>query len=282
MAATKRRECHCRICEQAPGDRAWDEGDRKLVADVQRHGWGVIGIQAEEWRPGWAFTVGLWHTFGVPELAMFGLQVRDMQTWLNEIGEQVRNGQAPMPNELREEILEGFPVTFRGAESSWYQRLFGWAIWFYRKPPLPVVEVIWPDTQGRFPWQAEAGLRCRHHQPRLWTPFAEQPIGVWRTGHGKDDMEWPFNEPIDGRAFTTNRITAGQTEVLAVYHDSDGDWQFIDGGPTEREDIEFVHLGHFVKQHPYVVELADMKRGWRAVRQAPSRPWIREPNKADG
>jgi hypothetical protein len=24
--------------------------------------------------PGWAFTIGLWHTCGLPELAMFGLE----------------------------------------------------------------------------------------------------------------------------------------------------------------------------------------------------------------
>jgi len=138
---------------------------------------------------------------------------------------------------------------------------------------LPVVEVLWPDRQGRFPWEDEAGVRCRYHQPQLWKPFTEQPLGVWRTGQGKDDTDWPFTEAIDGRAYTTKRIASGQTIVLAVYHDREGDWQFIDEGPTEREDIEFVHLGHFIRQHPEVAELASLKVGWKAVRASGSHPW---------
>jgi hypothetical protein len=89
-------------------------------------------------------------------------------------------------------------------------------------------------------------------------------------------MDWPFSEGIEGRAFTTKRIASGQTGVLAVYHDLDGDWQFIDEGPTERDDIEFVHLGHFVGQHPDVAEVASLKRGWRAVRDSGSGTWTVE------
>ncbi|MFN2506583.1 MAG: DUF4262 domain-containing protein [Acidimicrobiales bacterium] len=35
-----------------------------------------MGITQHDDLPGWAFTVGLWHTFRAPEVAMFGLDVR--------------------------------------------------------------------------------------------------------------------------------------------------------------------------------------------------------------
>ncbi len=67
---------HCVIHEWPDSRRSWEERDRKLVADVERHGWAVIGIEADEGLPGWAFSAGLWHTFGSPEIAIFGLPVR--------------------------------------------------------------------------------------------------------------------------------------------------------------------------------------------------------------
>lgn len=78
---TKQKElsssCRCRLCEPPTEPTKYDNSEQKLLMDVHGHGWGVIGIRAELGSPGWAFTVGLWHTFRSPEIAMFGLQVED-------------------------------------------------------------------------------------------------------------------------------------------------------------------------------------------------------------
>ncbi len=172
-------ECHC-VIHEPPEDRgAWDDGDRKLVADVERHGWAVIGIAADDRLPGWAFTAGLWHTFGSPEVAMFGLRVPDMQQWLNDVGEQVRGGQSLRPDELRGGLLPDFPVRFRPVHDSWYRDFFGYALWFTQAPPLPIVQVVWPDRGGRFPWDAGCGERCRFDQPQLWLPKHQHPMDRW-------------------------------------------------------------------------------------------------------
>ena len=168
------------MIHEAPANlEQWDAGDEKVVADVERHGWAVLGIHAEDSVPGWAFTAGLWHTFGSPEVAMFGLHVEDMQQWLNVIGEQMRAGQPMRPEELRHGVLTDFPVAFRPAHQSWYRDLFGYALWFAQRPPLPFVQAVWPDREGRFPWDPECGQRCRFDQPQLWVPKDEHPMGRW-------------------------------------------------------------------------------------------------------
>lgn len=197
-------ECHC-VIHEPPSDRSgWDEGDRKLVADVRRHGWGVLGIDAGDSLPGWAFTAGLWHAFGCPEVAMFGLRFPDMQAWLNDVGEQIRAGNRLRPNELRAGVLPNFSVTCRPVHDSWYRELFGWALWFTQRPPLPIVQVVWPDSEGRFPWDQGCGERCRFDQPQLWLPKDEHPMGRW-TRVGQRDP-WPFPDDAATRAFTTRRI----------------------------------------------------------------------------
>lgn len=268
------RDCHC-VIHEPPDTGSWDERDRKLVADVHRHGWGVIGISGDERLPGWAFTVGLWHSFASPEAAMFGLRVPDMQHWLNQLGEEIRVGHLPRPDELRNGILADVPVTFRPVHDSWYAELFGFALWFTQRPPLPIVEVVWPDREGRFPWEDGCGARCRDDQPQLWLARDRHPMGRWTRATVQDP--WPFlDDPATG-VFTTKRIAFEGRAVVYVVHDHDGDWQFLDGDDVTPDDITLVHLEHIVGAHPRVAEVGDLPRGWEAWRDPADTEWRRRP-----
>jgi hypothetical protein len=55
-----------------------DDHDRKLLADVQGYGWHVIGIEEDEEGPGFAYSIGLHHNFGHPEIIAVGLRVQVM------------------------------------------------------------------------------------------------------------------------------------------------------------------------------------------------------------
>lgn len=170
--------CSCRICLPRGDESNWDQGDEKLVADVNRHGWHVLRVLGDSSRPGWSYTVGLWHSFRSPEVAMFGLRLEDMAIWLNQIGEQARAGSPPRPDERRAGVLAGFDLTFRRVHPSWYPELFGYALWF-TGPPLPFLQAVWPDQTGLYPWDEDVGDRCLRDQPRGWEPYDQQPSGPW-------------------------------------------------------------------------------------------------------
>ena len=50
---------------------------------------------------------------------------------------------------------------------------------FYRRPPLPILQVVWPNRDGLFPWQPGTDLPFRHAQPWLWLDPKQHPAGVW-------------------------------------------------------------------------------------------------------
>jgi hypothetical protein len=84
------RTCSCHLCEPNVADDGclgWREGTATLI---EEHGCSVVGVAADNDVPAWAFTVGLWHTLGSPEIAMFGLRLPDMQAWLNRLAERQR------------------------------------------------------------------------------------------------------------------------------------------------------------------------------------------------
>ena len=73
--------CRCVLCHDY-GDEIGPVTEQTIV-QVRESGWQVMMIPADDDSPGWAFTIGLWHSHGLPELAMFGLDVYDMQVCLN-------------------------------------------------------------------------------------------------------------------------------------------------------------------------------------------------------
>lgn len=269
------RECHCRIDEPiADQESSFDDGDRKVMSDIKEFGWHLVLIPDEPQTSGWVFSVGMWHTLGSPELAVFGMEPRHAATAINDLGAHVRAGRRIGPDEVFDDVLaEGRRVTFRAAHSSWYGPMFGYATWFGRRPPLPIAQVVWADPHGRFPWDSGADEEYKVRQPSLWIAADKHPQGQWSGTLIEGD--WPFPDPPDTTAFTTKRIAFEDYPILLVVHEEDGSWQFLDGQDVTREDIAVVHLAHVVGANVGVTEIADLPKGWEAERTNEGGPWAR-------
>jgi len=64
------------------GSTQLDEGDKQLLSDVQTYGWHVLIIEEDDEGPGYGFSVGLFHTFGHPEVVVFGLEAMPKSPFL--------------------------------------------------------------------------------------------------------------------------------------------------------------------------------------------------------
>lgn len=172
--------CRCVLCAD-PGDhgrfRRWYEETKGHVRD---HGWSTLGILPGRATPGWAFSVGLWHSYRSPEVAIFGLLLPHMQQWINRVGRQIRDGKVLLPDAERDGVLDDVPVIAKQVHPGWYSDLFGSAIGFYQGVVPPFYQLVWPDSHGMFPWEPGCGERCRTVQPRLWLAPEEHPEGAWR------------------------------------------------------------------------------------------------------
>lgn len=237
------RECHCLIC----------------AGEVAGDGWQVVDSDS------YVYTVGLWHSFGSAEVAMFGLAVPEMAAWAEVLSEEAAAGRILVPDGQRDDVLGAFPVFPRPALASWHRRLFPEALRVYRGQPVPVVQVVWGDGGGRPPWDPACDEACRLAQPRLW----DRPPPAPGPGDG-----WSFPVSPDTLVMTTGAVGYGGAAVTVVVHDEDGEWQFLDGNP-EMRDVAFVHLAHVVEAAPEVAVLADLPSGWEAQLEAGR--WVRRP-----
>ncbi|MEU6037452.1 DUF4262 domain-containing protein [Actinomadura sp. NPDC047616] len=172
-------QCHCIICHDY-GDRdRLDNFELRTIVHITEYGWSVVLVGADEQGPGWAYTIGLWHSHRSPELGMFGGDVYEMEEALNALGRQVAAGRPVADGERRDDVLRGLPAAFRAVDPGWYQAMFGGAVAFYRRPPLPILQAAWPNPDGLFPWQPGTDLPFRRSQPWLWLTPRQHPPGAW-------------------------------------------------------------------------------------------------------
>ncbi len=150
--------------------QAIDDSDRKLLTDVERVGWHIVGIYDDEEGPGYAFSVGLFHTFGHPEIIVFGLPQETAGRIINIIGIQVQGGKRFKANDLSNDVAEGLPVVFKMVPKDSYRQYIGYALWFYRSFDFPVLQCVWPDKAGLFAWQDGYDHGFDQLQPILANP----------------------------------------------------------------------------------------------------------------
>jgi hypothetical protein len=99
--------------------------------------------------------------------------------------------------------------------------------------------------------------------------------------HRFGDADWPFADPPNTVSFTTVGVLKGERPIREVYHDDDGDWQFLCGTTQATEDLRIVCMGCAFEREPALRALADLPCGWMAIRDSDDTPWQRSAYEAD-
>ncbi len=236
-----------------------DERDQRLFDDIASHGWHMISIGEDDDGPAYSFTVGVFHSFGFPEICLAGISdIEVAGQILNAIVETMKEGETLDDWVASDEILEDYTCVFREVPLSLHEENFGYAVWYYERAPFPVLQCVWPDADGFYPWNEEFDAASVDQQPVL-----------------SGDSEWPFLEAKNLGVITTSRVLEEGLPILLVAHEDDGDWQFLCGTTNDLDHAQFVGLESLLELDPTLAQLHDLPRGWSAQRDDPSDDWER-------
>ena len=276
--------CECHICRP---DESYDELDRRTIDTVLEHGWQVISVGTgagcsdpdhvhsaddhDESGPPFAYTVGLGHRAGHPELLMSGLDHRVMHHALNNVARRVMNGRWLAPGDMLEDVLAGVPVAIEQVADEALGETVTWSGWFHRHKP-EALAIVWPDRQGVFAWQPGAPRSLDELQPRTWR------VPITHTGGLAPDPAWNFPVPPDHRAFSCTHVVDDGEAVLWAARESDEergeDWSIHCGASGhETDDMRVVHLAHLVRSAPSLGELSNLGLDEEALRTDPDSAW---------
>lgn len=258
--------------------RNLDKSESKLLDDIERFGWGVMHIREDPCVPGWAFTVGVFDTLGQAEIIVTGLKEDLAHSVLNDVAGRLRNGARISDSSRESGVLADVEVEFRTLDRKWVTQAMGWAKWFYGSDQFPVMQCVYPDLDGRFPWDNGFNESWRSRQPLLFKDAPETDVErqFWEANEKGSAYEgWVFSDPPHTGVFTTKLINEQKEPITFVSHDvSDGAWQFH--GDSESGSPVLICFHHIIERDPAIKELVDLPRGWQARRSKVGDPWKRE------
>lgn len=134
---------------------AEDESDRKLLSDVEKFGWHVVHIGEDADGPGFSFSVGFYYSFQQPEILVMGLKQKIAHDLLRIAWLHYSGGGSFQSYERNSQFAQGFDFALAPIEIEHYREYLGYANWFYRSlpNPFPALQLVWPDKEGRLPWE---------------------------------------------------------------------------------------------------------------------------------
>ena len=150
------------------------ERENRIEQDVRTYGYHLVNVLEEEQLPPFLYTIGLERSCQHPDLVIFGLEYPVMVETLEQLAQRVKSGERFEGGGSYEGIFEQLPCAFLDVHPMRYREHFGLAQGFYRERPFRVMQVVWPDEEGRFPWSSAFDRDFRGMQPNLHVAGEEE------------------------------------------------------------------------------------------------------------
>lgn len=233
-----------------------DNERQRIVNDIEKYGCHVIMVPGDDYVPGFAYTIGLYERFGHPEIIVFGLRQEVLSDLLNNACNMIGEGKRFEVGCSYDGLIKVYTVQFLQVDHSNYKEHVGYAKWYYGNVDFPILQMIWPDKAGLFPWEESFFAEWRFKQPLL-----------------DRNMDFKFLEPENVAVFTTKDVLKG-APILYVYHnDDDGAWQFHSTADPDMGAAVLVAFSEITRIDPTVNDLYFLPYGGRAWRNSPQDDW---------
>jgi hypothetical protein len=144
-----------------------DPRDQKALDDIAEYGCHVIHVMEDDEGPGFSYSVGIERSSAAPEVVVIGLKRSLAHSIVNEYNRRVRAGERFEVGRRYGGFIEGFELQVVAVAKAHYRAYFGWALGLYEGSDFRVVQLIYPTTDGVWPWDAHAAEWFRAHQPIL-------------------------------------------------------------------------------------------------------------------
>ena len=149
--------------------RMWRSRDLKpffvnSIDDIEKFGCRIIYVGTDNPNDSWSYTTGVYDNCAKPEIITVGLRMETAKAALNEAVRRQRQG-ADLTQGRHVEIIGNADVEFRAVDPRWREHLMLHTEWFYEGKDVPVLQLIFPDLENRFP--GEPKFDERFTQPIL-------------------------------------------------------------------------------------------------------------------
>ncbi|HBO37552.1 MAG TPA: DUF4262 domain-containing protein [Pasteurellaceae bacterium] len=147
-----------------------DDYDSQVLDQINEVGWYNIHVAGENGESAFAFSLGYFHKQNHPEIIIIGLSGKQAQQLLNIAAVKVFGAKEKIePYKKYEYFTESLSVAFVPVDLEHYGEYLGYANWYYgsMSKPYPVLQMVWPDREGKYPWEPGYDQSFLQSQPIL-------------------------------------------------------------------------------------------------------------------
>lgn len=236
----------------------------RTAEHIRKFGLSVIIIEATDYLPAFAYSVGLWETYHHPEVICFGLKIETLHGLINDVAALIKEGERIDVGRNYDQIFERARAEFIVVDDRNLGDYFGVAIDRYGSQDFSALQLVWTDRNDKFPWEPGFEQRFKFNQPLL-----------------DRNADFKFREEKNLGVFITRQWLDLNKPILRVIHDHDGDWQFLTGDQLD-EDIRLVCLEEVVHRDQTLNEVFDLDYGEAANRVVVGGKWTRSKIEREG
>jgi hypothetical protein len=261
--------------------KAWRSRDIKphfieALDMIEQYGCQIMSVTADDITPSFSYSTGVYDTCGKPEIITIGLLPEIGSSALNRAVTLMRRG-IDLTSGRHRDLVGDVEVEFRSVDPKWLHHIMLRTNWFYEGADVPVLQLIYPDLDNRFPGEPE--FNSAFEQPFLSgeSEHGSLEFDLWATHDPSSSLyNWKFSDSPHASAYLSQTVFDKKEHITYVSHDvEDGAWQFLGdkmaggGGPI----VSCLH--HPIDDDPTLKELADLPLGWYATRENSESPWQR-------
>ena len=231
--------------------------DERTDSNIEKYGLTVIILEATDYLPAFAYSIGLWKTYKHPEIICFGLTTKTLHALINDVAKLVKHGQTIITNKSYDDFFAKNETQFLNVDPSYLNNYFGTAINYYNTDNFPALQFVWTDRNNKFPWNVDYEEEFKYRQPLL-----------------DRNLDFKFREDKNLGIFTTRQWLEFDKPILRVIHDKDGDWQFLTDDQMP-DDIRLVALEQMTLRDKTLNEIFDLGYNQSAEREFIGGDWAK-------
>jgi hypothetical protein len=158
--------------------------DEEIAEVVRQHGWFAANIS--DHHPPFLYSIGLMQTLKNPEFVMFGWEATNAYALFSQLVRDIQAGQSYAAPAAYTVNIEGngHQFGFRRVHTTQHELYLGFAMGYCRHigrwGELAAMQVFWPDSTGKFPFDVGCALDVFQLQPRLDIGLTPKDLRKWR------------------------------------------------------------------------------------------------------
>jgi hypothetical protein len=131
-----------------------DAKDQKALDDIEEFGCHVINVMEGEEEPQFTYSIGINQKQDKADLIVVGLKRELAHSIVNNYKDRMLAGESFETGKFYSDFLGDFDVCFIEVDKSHYKEYLGWGLWLNDGDDFKVLQLVWPTTDGVWPWDS--------------------------------------------------------------------------------------------------------------------------------